>query len=216
MSQGFKDYDNLIRTTQRWLDRDDLDEEVTDFIWLAECDIQQTAQMRLRDAVFEGRIVKDQEYIDTPPDYVEGLYLRWDGNASLPPIQISGYDKVDTERKWPRRGNLQSTTTRSSFVHGDRIYFGVQPGADEPYTLFYRAGVQHLSSDNPTNLILQEYPDALLYGALVHSAPYLGADERMQEWATLYTGAKNRVTQQEWRARTGHGTLRMRPDVEIY
>ena len=83
------------------------------------------------------------------------------------------------------------------------------------YTLFYQAGVKHLSEDHPTNLILQEYPVAILYGSLLQSAPFLGADERIDTWVKFYQPAKESARQQEWRARTGHGPLEMRPDIWV-
>ena len=49
----------------------------------------------------------------------------------------------------------------------------------------------------------------------MHSAPYLGAEERAMDWGQLVGRAKESARQQEWRARSGHGPLRMQPDIGV-
>jgi hypothetical protein len=95
---------------------------------------------------------------------------------------------------------------------GDRLYLAPAPGADR-YTLFYLGRLMPLSPSNSTNRILKDAPDALLYGALMHSAPYIGDDQRLQLWGTLYGQAKDSYKKMEWRSRTGGGPLQVRPDI---
>jgi hypothetical protein len=209
----FLNYDNLKDAVANWLARSDLGTHIPDFVWLAECDIQRTVQFRLSEKQASGTTVNEQAYIDLPKDFVEGLYLQWQNDTSIPFMEIVSYDVNDTitrnavtsARGYPMRGGT---------IHGDRLYIAATPG-EVDYTLWYKAGVQHLGVDVPTNLILQQYPDTLLYGALAHSAPFLGADERLATWVGLYDNAKEETRQQEWRSRTGHGALRMRPDVVV-
>jgi len=210
---SFTDYDNLVKGVGDWLAREDLSDRIPDFVWLAECELQRDLMLRLNDSTATGTSVSGQEYIELPFDYAEGFFLRWEGNT-LPPVRVSSFDVVSRIQKGSETSSTTNTRTRVGSFHNNRIYLGPVPGALD-YTLFYKSGVRHLGPENPTNQILREYPDALLYGSLMHSAPYLGADERALVWGQLFERAKESARQQEWRARTGHGPLRMQPDIAV-
>jgi len=205
----FASYNALVETVERWLARDDLTDDVGAFIWLAEVDLQRAIDFRMRDAIATGTTKDTQRWIELPRDYVEGELLRWTSDDSLPTIGIASHDRVDALQK------SSSTTMRVGAVHGNRLYIGPTPGTAD-YELLYKAGVQHLGAQVPTNILLEQYPDALLYGALVHSAPFLGADERLQTWMPLYESAKEMTRASEESARYGPGALRMRTDVKVY
>jgi hypothetical protein len=49
----------------------------------------------------------------------------------------------------------------------------------------------------------------------MHSAPYIGDDQRIQLWGTLYSQAKEDYRRFEWRSRTSGGPLRIRTDNAI-
>jgi len=54
-------------------------------------------------------------------------------------------------------------------------------------------GVSALSNASSTNWILQNHPDLYLYGSLSEASPYLGADERIQVWRTLYEAEISKI-----------------------
>tara|TARA_R110000868_G_scaffold91431_5_gene253530 strand:- start:220 stop:861 length:642 start_codon:yes stop_codon:yes gene_type:complete len=210
---AFTDYDNLVEVIGDWLARDDLSARIPDFIWLAESELQRDLGLRLNDSVERGSAIAGQEYIDLPLDFAEGILLRWD-NQDLTPLTVSSFDVVSRFQKSRESQSTSSSSPRVGALHGQRIYIGPKPG-DEAYTFFYRSGTRHLGPDNATNQLLRDYPDALLYGSLMHSAPYLGADERTLVWGQLLERAKESAKKQEWRSRTGYGPLRMQPDIGV-
>ena len=59
------------------------------------------------------------------------------------------------------------------------------PDGDYTLEIIYYQKIPALSA-NTTNWLLDEHPDAYLYGTLMHSAPYLQADERVGIWAGKY------------------------------
>lgn len=76
------------------------------------------------------------------------------------------------------------------------------------YTLDYYAAFDALSADADTNWLLTNAPGVLLYAALVESAPFLMADDRINGWFGLYKAsisALNRATN-----RQGGGSLAVR------
>ena len=64
----------------------------------------------------------------------------------------------------------------------------VYPTPDATYTteLYYYKRITSLSDSNTTNEILTYFPDAYLYGSLVHSAPYLKDDAQVAVWGSIY------------------------------
>jgi len=77
--------------------------------------------------------------------------------------------------------------------------------------LLYYQKVPSLSS-NSDNWLLLEAPDVYLYGALLHSAPYLAEDQRVAVWAQMYSAAVARLNEYSDNARfSGSGlTLKVR------
>ena len=212
---GFVDYDNLMDTIANFLARDDLGDEIPNFIWLAECDIQRDIQFRMTDKVIEGVTTEGDEYIDLPLDYLVGQYIRWTGDNTQAEIEVSSFSAMNQLQKRPGSSSV-ANRMRSATVFGNRLYIGPAPAGESDYQLFYTTGVQHLGRDTQTNFILQQYPDLLLYGALLVSAPFLGADERVQTWGTFYANALEKSRVSEWDSRAGVGSLRMKPEVLVW
>tara|TARA_Y100001973_G_scaffold75768_1_gene110738 strand:- start:44 stop:685 length:642 start_codon:yes stop_codon:yes gene_type:complete len=210
---AFVDYDNLLQAVSDWLARDDLGDRIPDFVWLAECEIQRDLNLRMNDSVYESTSVSGQDYVSLPEDFAEAVLFEWK-DSSKSPVSISSFDVVSSFQKKNRYRSSETSTPRSGAVFGDRLYLGPVPSASD-FRLFYRSGVSHLSHLNKTNDVLRKYPDALLYGSLLHSAPYLGEDERALGWVQLYDRAKDSAFKEEWRSRTGHGPLRMQPDIGV-
>ena len=86
------------------------------------------------------------------------------------------------------------------------------PTPDGAYSaiLMYYAKIPTLSDSNETNWLLTHHPDIYLYGALLHSAPYLKEDERAQTWAALYTAAVMRVNNASSKSTTSGSGLRLK------
>jgi hypothetical protein len=90
--------------------------------------------------------------------------------------------------------------------------FELYPVPDDIYTgeLLYFAKIPALSDAATTNWLLTDSPDAYLYGALVHSAPYLKDDARIQVWAALYQSAIDNLNASSDNARHSGTGLRMK------
>lgn len=210
----FTDYEALCQTVERWLARDDLADDVRGFIWLAECDVQREVRVLFNDKIATGATIGGQEYISLPDDYAGGGLLRFTGDTSQSAIEVVSLNMLDDARI--RGATYTTPVLRVGSIIGSRIYIGPQPGGALDYELIYKAGVQHLSEQVRTNRLLQLYPDCLLFGALVCSAPFLKDDTRLSTWVPLYTNAKDAARRAEEDTRLGFGPLRMRSDVVVY
>ncbi len=149
------------------------------------------------------------DWIELPKDLIELRYIRINTNP-IRELQLVSQSKlagfVNTS---------QSNYPIAASHIGNRLYVAPTSTAAEELTIVYWAKLTPLSKDNPTNAILERAPDVYFYGALKHSAPYVGDDPRLATWMQLYGEAKASFRRQEWRGRTGVGHLRIRPDFSI-
>lgn len=93
-------------------------------------------------------------------------------------------------------------------LSADTIYFSRAPGE---VLMRYRAMFSPLGVRTRCNWILSKHPDAYLYGALKHSAPYLEDDQRLGTWETLFSQAIQDINRQAINQQNG-GPLMMRSD----
>ena len=59
----------------------------------------------------------------------------------------------------------------------------------------YWRKVDVLSTSNTTNWLIDDHPDIYIYGALVHTAPYLKDDARLPVWESRLEKAINEIDQ---------------------
>ena len=84
-----------------------------------------------------------------------------------------------------------------------------KPDSDITLELTYFEEIPQLSI-NGTNWLLTYYPDAYLYGSLLHSASYLQEGNRIQEWGALYQSAISAINQDGERAKNGGSGRRIK------
>ena len=73
----------------------------------------------------------------------------------------------------------------------DAEHWKVAPGpsADYYFEVLYYARLEPLSSQNQTNWLTQNAPNAMLYGTLKQTAPFLKDDARLAVWSGLFDAA---------------------------
>ena len=84
------------------------------------------------------------------------------------------------------------------------------PDTDYDLEMYYYTVIPALSASQTTNNILQHFPDAYLYGSLVHSAPFLGDDARLQVWSALFQNAIDGINAHNEMAKTGSAGRRIK------
>lgn len=82
------------------------------------------------------------------------------------------------------------------------------PGSASSYTLDYYKAFTAFSADADTNWLLTNAPGVLLYAALMESAPFLGADERINGWFGMLKSAISGLNRSTMRQ--GGGSLQVR------
>lgn len=200
-SKDFSSFDKLIDTMSRWLARADLKADIPGWIWLCECELQNDIDFRMRDSIVTGTSTAGDTYITLPTDFQGDGTFIWDDD-------LLNEIRMDTLAEVVRKQKAQDIdqSSRRGAVHGDRLYVGPAAG-ESAWTFYYKAGVSHLSRDNQSNDILLNYPNALFFGSLLFSAPFLIHDERIQTWQHLYDKAKETALLSEWNASADAGPL---------
>lgn len=188
-------YTGLKASIADFLSRADLTAAIPDFITLAEAQMARRFVLRQNAGLsVPRRLVKRsdtsialaQEYISVPSDMIGPL--RFVLNSD-PVRELDYYDGVAFEREKVRRARITTTVGPQIYtVVGEQ--FQILNVADQAYTaeLVYLARWATLSDANP-NWIIQQFPDAYLYGALLQSAPYLKNDGRLTVWGNFFTQA---------------------------
>ena len=183
-------YAQLQTAVADFLNREDLAAVVPTFIALAEAQIARD----VRDWRMESRITfaLNDGLEDLPVDWVETIRLGIDGEGEV--VQVGPSDMMAL------RADIQRQGPPFYFAHvAGKIEVFPVPDADA--VLVYRAKIPALSNDNTTNWLLTAAPDVYLYGSLIHSAPYLKDDPRIDVWAGLYASAVSAVNSASDRAR---------------
>lgn len=197
-------YTELQSAITDFLNRDDLSSVAPTFISLAEADIQR----RVRHWRMEKRSTAelDTQYSAIPADFVEVIRMYITSGDTKPLELISQGELLDRKRK-----NLNTSGSPSYYAitAGEIEVFPVPDGTYD-LELYYISRIPALSDSNTSNWLLEQYQDAYLYGALVHSAPYLKDDARTQMWAALYQSAIDAINAESERSKFGGSGRRMK------
>ena len=197
-------YSELQTVIADFLDRDDQTTRITTFIDLAEAAMDR--QLRHWRMERRSNATVSAQYTALPTDFLEPLRFVLKTN---PPhaVELVGQGEI-MER---REGNNDTAGSPRFYAITDGT-IELFPTPDQDYTLemVYYSDIDKLSTSNTSNWVLQYHPDAYLYGALVHSAPFLGEDARMQTWVALFQNSIDAINVENEKAKSGGSGRRLR------
>jgi len=197
-------YAELKTNIADFLNRDDLTSVSSTFVSLAEADLNRQIRHWRQEKRSTAEI--DTQYSAIPADMLEVIRFYITSGDTRPLELISQAEMLDRKFR-----NLNTS--------GQPAYYAVTAGELEVYPvpdgtynaeLYYFGKTDALSDSNTSNWILEHYPDAYLYGSLIHSAPYLKDDARIQVWAALYQSAIDSINQASEKAKFGGSGRRMK------
>jgi len=191
-------YQGLCNKIADTLNRADLTAAIPDFTVFATSRIERDmARVKHPLAVQRAIATVQNNYVPLPVDYI-AVYQLMDQDTSIVLSYVSpDQSKEVLAQGWPGTAapfyNMLPTTPPASgpiyyTIIGNQLRIFPPPGVAAPVylDLWYYARLAGLSTTNPTNWALSRYPDLYLYGSLVHSAPYLKADDRIAMWESAY------------------------------
>ena len=179
-------YAELKTSVTDFLNRDDSDTIAPTFISLAETDMSRRVRHWRGEKRSSAEI--DTQYSAIPADFLEVIRFHITSGDTRPLELISQAELLD--RKFRNLNTVPDGTYTSE--------------------LYYNARLPALSDSTTTNWLLEYHPDAYLYGSLVHSAPYLKEDARLQTWAALYQNAVDAINTESESSKFGGSGRRMK------
>lgn len=187
-------YAELQDAVANWLDRSDLTDRIPEFIQLAEADINARFEHRDIESTTTLTPVVGSHEIDLPAGYRSPLNLwgLWAGAAGT------------FEVRAVIREAMHITTVNSIpsawCIDGDTIYFDCPNISASGYAFLFRwQGGVALSDATTTNLVLENYPNVYLFGALKEAAPFLRDPEALSMWEAKYEDAIGKARTKEGR-----------------
>lgn len=197
-------YDELKDSIADFLNRDDLATAIPTFISLAEADIQRKVRHWRQEK--RANAVIDTQYSAVPADFLEIIRFHLTSGGTKPLELISQAEMLEQKRG---TGSATGSPSFYALTAGELEVLPV-PNAAYDAELYYYSRVPALTATNPTNWLLEYSPDAYLYGALVHTAPYLKEDARAQVWVSLYQNAIDAINSASEKAKYGGSGRRMK------
>jgi len=182
-------YVNLTSTVLQYLERTDA--SVVNFIptaiMLAEFEIAEGIKTLGQMMVADGTMNTGNPVIAKP--------ARWRKTVSMTLTTTAGQKQPIYLRKLEYLNNyapdVTATGTPIYYADYDAEHWFVAPTPSSNFafeTLCYTR-LQPLASDNQTNWLTQNAPNAMLYGTLKQTAPFLKDDARLQVWSGLFDAA---------------------------
>ncbi len=196
-------YAELKSAIGDWLNRDDLDAVIPNFISLAEAQFNRT--IRHRKMVTRSDATVDTPYFAVPADWLENIRFQLNTDPITPLLYVTPEQAAEERLKY----SVANQPLMFTMV-GQQFQVIPPPNTSYSAELLYYAKIPALSDSNTTNWLLTESPDIYLYGALVQSSPYLKEDERINTWAGLYQRFVDDMMLADERARIGSSKLKAR------
>lgn len=197
-------YTDLQSAIADFLNRDDLTNVIPTFVEMAEAALNRD----LRHWRNENRAVAPvaARYNALPSDFVEPIRMELAGDKTKVSL-ISHY-----EMQMLREANRDAAGKPVNYnITQGEIELYPTPDGTYQLEMYYYGKIPSLASAaSGTNQILTNFPDAYLYGSLVHTAPYLGDDQRLQVWGAMYQNIIETINTQSERAKQGAVGRRMK------
>lgn len=166
-------YANLTQAISDWLNRVDLDQQIPDFVSLAEATLNKVVRSTHMVQSATISVSSTAQKAAVPTDLLEPIYLQVTNTTSSPLEQISPTQLITL-----RRARLRNSgTVRFYAMMGRNFEFAPIPPTTTSIDVTYYQKIPPLAS-NSTNWLLTNFPDLYLYTSLMHAAPFLKDDAR--------------------------------------
>jgi len=157
-------YSDLENKVALWLDRDDLNDRIPDFIALMEAEANRLLRT-VNQEVPDIWVTASETYL-LPADFRRLRKIFIDGNPDRPLVEMSPISV-------PQRYSGDPGTPEAYYIEGRSISFAPPPAAQTTFRVTYFRKIPPLTSAAPSNWMLEEHPDIYLWGTLEQAAIYI-------------------------------------------
>jgi hypothetical protein len=181
-------YDSLTALVLQYLERSDA--AVVNFvptaITMAEFEIAQEIKTLGQMIVVDATMNIGNPVIAKPARWRKTVSMTLSNSGQKQPIFLRKLEYLNSYAQ-----DVTATGTPLYYADYDYDHWFVAPTPDKAYafeSLCYTR-LQPLASDNQTNWLTQNAPNAMLFGTLKQTAPFLKDDARLAIWGQLFTEA---------------------------
>jgi hypothetical protein len=169
-------YDNLVNTVKQYLERSDASvvERIPTFITLAEFEIAQQVKTLGQIQVVQANMNVGNPVIQKPARWRKTVSMTLNNGTQKSPVFLRKFEYLQSYN------NEGSTGLPIYYGDYDYDHWLVAPTPDDDYQLevLYYERLAPLSSENQTNWITNNAPNAMLFGTLLQAVIYLKDDQR--------------------------------------
>lgn len=192
------DYSNLQDLVARYMDRDDLDADLANFIVIVEAEANRV--LRAVNQETKTLWVIDQETFQLPADFRKLRKIHIEGNPDQPLTEISPVAA-------PILYDGSEGTPRSYWLEGRVMTLAPPPSESTTFRATYFTKIAPLTPDTPVNWLLEEHPDVYVWGVLREAAAYIRDPEAISFADQRFTNAIAQLQQESRNDRFGGGPL---------
>lgn len=170
-------YDSLIETVKQYLERKDpaTVDQIPTFITLCEFEIAQQiktlGQLQVAESVMEG----GNPVIAKPARWRKTVSFNVVVDGSRQPVYVRKYEYI---KSYSPDTNVTGVPLYYSDYDYEHWFLGPTPDQDYSFEVLYYERIAPLSSENQTNWLTQNAPNAMLFGTLLQAMPFLKNDQR--------------------------------------
>ena len=170
-------YDSLTSTVLQYLERSDdaVVAAIPTFITLCEFEIAQQIKTLGQLQVAESAFNINSSTVQKPARWRKTVSMNVTSGTSKTPVYLRKYEYL-------KNYSPNTTTTGLPLYYADYDYDNwiVAPTPDQAYSfeVLYYERISPLSSDNQTNWLTQNAPNAMIFGTLLQAMPFLKNDAR--------------------------------------
>lgn len=188
---ALSNYTDLQAICADFLNRSDLTDIIKDWIKMAEAEFNRV--LRTREMAVRTRSPLSTQYVKLPPDFIGMRNIELITNP-ITPLEYRNPHTLDIHRSNDATGKPLYYS-----VIQDNLEFAPVPDSEYTLEIVYYQKVPALSV-HTTNWLLDNHPDAYIYGTLLQSPVYLGHDERITLWLGRYNQIIEQITTSDQKA----------------
>jgi hypothetical protein len=197
-------YAELQTAVANWLNRDDLTENIPDFITLCEARLNRVLRTRAMEGLYTASTVAAQRDYNLPPNYLQMRALR----LNTSPLTVLEYVSPEImDRVWAGSSGGKPVAYT---IKANELFLGPSPGSVYTMEMDYYRKFDSLSNTTTTNAMLTDNPDVYLYGSLLEAEPFIKNDTRIQVWGTSFYKAITDIQDQDAKDRHSGSEMRIR------
>lgn len=193
----FGSYTDLQSSVARWLKRTNLNDQIPDFIALAEVRLNRRLSVRQMRTWYS--VTPSQPFVTLPGDWNRPIRVMY-GEQRLDFTSENIADPIMTE------GGQWNQFT----IAGNKLWMLTNIDGLTKLTLHYLQNIEPLSDSNTSNWLLEDAPDLYLYASLLEAEVFIKNDERIQVWTAALERAIGDLETNDEASQYGGSSLAMK------